>query len=360
MLPLGAVIAMDASTTSQTVRFGAGIRHTLASEIARLGRQRALLLSTSHQQDVIRDMSKSLGPVAAGIYANATMHTPVAITEDALRTLSDVDADCLVAVGGGSTTGLAKALSLRTGLPQIIIPTTYAGSEATQILGQTEDGVKTTMTDPRLMPDVVLYDPELVTTLPVPLSVASGLNAMAHAVEALYAEARTPDVSDLAISGFAAFAQGLPRVVADPTDLDAREATLRGAWSCGAVLGKVGMALHHKLCHTLGGMFDLPHAETHAIILPHATHYNALAAAEELLPITKTLGGDSPGRSIWQFSKSLNAPLALKSLGVSEDDLDKAADLAVTKPYWNPRAVTRTEVRSLLQDAWSGAQPGSA
>ena len=353
---------MDVTSSSfsdQRVRFGAGMRHALADEMERLGTQRALLLSTAHQADVIHEISSSLGGRAAGLYPNAKMHTPVAVTEDAERKLREIEADCVIAIGGGSTTGLAKALALRTSLPQIIVPTTYAGSEATPILGQTENGMKTTMTEPRLLPDVVLYDPELVVTLPVALSVASGLNAMAHAVEALYAEARTQEVIDVAVSGLKAFSTGLPRVVETPSDLAAREETLRGAWSCGAVLGKVGMALHHKLCHTLGGSFDLPHAETHAIILPHAIHHNASAAATELEPITDILGGEAPGPAMWDFAKSLGAPLALKDLGVREDDLDTAADLAVTKPYWNPRPVTREDIRALLQDAWSGTRPGT-
>ena len=247
-------------------------------------------------------------------------------------------------------------MALRTDLPQIVIPTTYAGSEATPILGQTEDGIKTTLTDDKVLPEVVLYDPELVTTLPAALTVTSGLNAMAHAVEALYAKDRTPETTSLAIDGLKAFWDALPAVVQNPSDLEAREMTLRGAHACGAVLGQVGMALHHKLCHTLGGSFDLPHADTHAIILPHATHFNAAAVPDLLASVGEIFGG-APGPALWHFAKSLGAPLALRDLGVSEADLDRAADIALSKPYWNPREITKPTIRDLLQRAWSGDPP---
>jgi len=298
-----------------------------------------------------------LGARAAGVYTKATMHTPVSVTEDALEHLRLSCADCLVAIGGGSTIGLGKALAYRTDLPQIAVPTTYAGSEATPILGQTRDGVKTTLSDPKVLPEVILYDPELVATLPVAMTVTSGLNAMAHAAEALYAENRSPDSDALAVEGLEALAEGLPKVVAKPDDLNAREMTQRGAWACGTVLGQVGMALHHKLCHTLGGSFDLPHAETHAIILPHAIAYNARAAARDLAPIARILQGESAGQALFDFANALGAPSALRDLGVSEADLDRAANLATEKPYPNPQPVTRDDIRTLLQAAWAGTAP---
>ncbi|MEO0380782.1 MAG: maleylacetate reductase, partial [Pseudomonadota bacterium] len=258
---------------------------------------------------------------------------------------------------GGSTTGLGKAIAYRTDLPQIVIPTTYAGSECTPILGQTEDGVKTTLSDPKVLPEVIIYDAELVRTLPVPMTVTSALNAMAHAAEALYATDRTPETTAMAIDGLKAFVDGLPKVLKDPSDLAAREATQRGAWACGTVLGQVGMALHHKLCHTLGGSFDLPHADTHAIILPHAIAYNARAVAKDLHPICDLLDGDNAGTALFDFAKSMNAPTALRDLGLKETDLDRAAALATTKPYPNPHPVTREDIRALLQAAWAGTTP---
>lgn len=346
------------TATPQKVRFAVGSRHRIGEEIAGLGCSQALVLSTPEQSDVASDIAESLGGKVAGVYFRAAMHTPVEVTEDALSHANLVKADCLVAVGGGSTIGLAKAITLRAALPQIAVPTTYAGSEATPILGQTENGIKTTLKDSGVTPKVVLYDAELVTTLPPALSTASGLNAMAHAVEALYAKERTAETTELAIDGLRAFRQGLPRVLADPRDLEAREKTLRGAWACGTVLGRVGMALHHKLCHALGGSFDLPHAQTHAVVLPHATHYNAAVAAEFLRPVADIFGGGEPGAGLWQFAKDMDAPMALKDLGMAESDLDKAADIATTNPYWNPREIDRDDIRQLLQNAWSGRAPG--
>ena len=339
------------------VRFGEPALAILAEEVAALGCSRALVLATPHQAATAQAFADALGDRSVGVLATAAMHTPVTVTEAALAEVRRLRADCLVAVGGGSTTGLGKALALRTDLPQIVVPTTYAGSEATAILGQTEGGRKTTITDPRVQPEVILYDAELVRTLPVPLTVASGLNAMAHAAEGLYARDRNPLSGVLAREGLAAFVRALPQVAADPGDLTARGETLYGAWLCGTVLGQVGMALHHKLCHTLGGSFDLPHAETHAVILPHAIAYNAPAVPDLLAPLAQMMGGDAGG-GLYRFARGLGAPLALRDLGLAESALDRAADLAVQNPYWNPRPVERAPIRALLQAAWEGAPPG--
>lgn len=346
-----------ASALSQKVRFGVGIRTRLGAEMADLGRKRALLLSTPEQSNSVMDLAAGLNGHVAGVYSRATMHTPVDVTEDAITHAREVNADCLVAVGGGSTTGLGKAIALRTDLDQIVIPTTYAGSEATPILGQTENGVKTTLSDAKVLPEVILYDPELVVTLPISMTVTSGLNAMAHAMEALYAKDRSAETDRLALEGLQAFVEALPCVLEAPNDLSAREATLRGAYNCGAVLGRVGMALHHKLCHTLGGSFDLPHAQTHAIILPHAAAYNEEAAQTALRPIAKMLKGAAPSTALWDFAKSLGAPLALSELGMKESDLESATEIALSKPYWNPREVTADGIRALLRNAWAGTRP---
>lgn len=339
------------------VVFGAGTRLKIAAELCRLNLSRALILATPQQGEAALEMAEHLGELAVGIFCKAAMHTPVDVTEAAMIHVAETAADCVVAIGGGSTTGLGKAIAFRTELTQIVIPTTYAGSECTPILGQTENGVKTTLSDPKVLPEVILYDSELVTTLPVAMTVTSALNAMAHAAEALYATERTAETTAMAVQGLKAFVDGLPKVLKDPSDLAAREATQRGAWACGTVLGQVGMALHHKLCHTLGGSFDLPHAETHAIILPHAIAYNARAVAKELQPICALLGGDNAGTALHKFATSMNAPTALRDLGLSEADLDRAAELATTKPYPNPHPVTREDIRALLQAAWAGETP---
>ncbi|WP_404862678.1 maleylacetate reductase [Georhizobium sp. MAB10] len=339
------------------VRFAPGVRRCTGEEIARLGCSRALVLSTPPQADAAMEMAQEIGDAAVGVFTKAAMHTPVAITEEAVQHAREVRADCIVAIGGGSTTGLGKAIALRTDLPQIVIPTTYAGSEVTAILGQTEKGEKTTIIDPKVRPEVVLYDAELVRSLPVAMTVTSALNAMAHAVEGLYAQNRNPVSTLMAIEGLEAFAASLPDVMRNPHDLEARGATLYGAWLCGTVLGQVGMALHHKLCHTLGGSFDLPHAETHAVVLAHAIGFNARAAGSELEPVSRIFGGDRPGQALYDFAKSLGAPLGLREIGMKEVDLPRAADLAAAKPYWNPQPVSRDEILKLLEAAWAGDPP---
>ncbi|WP_072776652.1 maleylacetate reductase [Marivita hallyeonensis] len=347
----------DIQGIDQTVAFGAGLRHHVRKYAAQAGAIRVLILTTPHQSDLGLELAETLGGSAAGIFSKAAMHTPTDITEEALQHLNEAGADAVLSAGGGSTIGLGKALALRAPLVQIALPTTYAGSECTPILGQTENGVKSTMSDPKLRPDVVLYDPELVTTLPVPMTVTSAINAMAHAVEALYAKDRTEATDALAVQGLKAFHEGLPAVLEDPSDLHAREETQKGAWACGTVLGQVGMALHHKLCHTLGGALNLPHAETHAIILPHATSYNWPAAQTELAPVAKMFGAEEPGEALWNFATSLGAPTSLQALGVAETDLDRVAALAAQNPYWNPRDITQDGIRALLQRAWDGTAP---
>lgn len=341
----------------QNVAFGPGLRHQVVEHIRAAGGDRVLVLTTPQQCDLGLELAEALGPMAAGIFSKAAMHTPTDVTEEALTHLRDAQADSVLSIGGGSTIGLGKALVLYTDVTHIALPTTYAGSECTPILGQTENGVKTTMSDPKLRPSVVLYDAELVATLPAAMTVTSALNAMAHAVEALYAKDRNEDATRLALEGIAAFQRALPTVMSNPADLEARQATQEGAWACGTVLGQVGMALHHKLCHTLGGALNLPHAETHAIILPHATAFNAPAAKAQLAPVATLFGSADPAHALWEFSASLNAPTALKDLGVEEADLDRVADLATQNPYWNPREITMDGIRALLGRAWEGAPP---
>jgi maleylacetate reductase len=338
--------------------FGEGRSRTAGEWVERLGCKRALVLSTPQQKADAEALAARLGPPAAGTFAGAVMHTPVDVTETAMTVVADLRADCVVSLGGGSTTGLGKAIAYRTDLPQIVIPTTYAGSEVTPILGQTEGGRKTTVRDAKILPEVVIYDATLTTGLPVAMSVTSGLNAMAHAVEALYAQDRNPISSLMAVEGLRAFHAALPAIVAAPSDLAVRAEGLYGAWLCGTVLGTVGMALHHKICHTLGGTFDTPHADTHAIMLPHTAGFNATAVPDLLAPVAGIFGG-TVGGGLWDFAKAIGAPLALRDLGLTEADLDKAAGIATENPYWNPRPIDRTSIRALLQQAWEGLRPSA-
>lgn len=337
--------------------FGSGTLGTAKAEIERLGGKRALVLTTPQQEAQGAALGKALGPLYAGIFAGATMHTPVEVTERAIAAMKASDADCVVALGGGSTTGLGKALALRTGVNQLCIPTTYAGSEMTPILGQTENGLKTTVRDTAVLPETVIYDVDLTLTLPVGLTATSGINAIAHAAEALYARDTNPVTSLMAEEGIRALARALPAIAAKPDDRAARSDALYGAWLCGVCLGTVGMALHHKLCHTLGGTFDLPHAETHTIVLPHALAYNAPAVPEAMTRIARAIGAADAAQGLYDVAKRLGAKVALRDIGMPESGIDKAADLAVTNAYWNPRPLERSAIRDLIARAWAGEPP---
>jgi alcohol dehydrogenase class IV len=340
------------------VLFGHGTIGSLPTELDSLQLMRVLVLSTPEQRDLAETVADGLGSRVAGIHPHARMHTPVEVTERAMEVVRELGVDGLVAVGGGSTTGLAKAIALRTDLPQIIIPTTYAGSEMTPILGETSGGSKTTRTDPGVQPELVLYDVDLTVTLPVGLSTVSGLNAIAHAVEALYSRERNPIVSLMAVEGISALTRALPTIVTNPSDIEARSDALYGAWLCGVCLGAVGMALHHKLCHTLGGSFDLPHAQTHAVVLPHSLAFNAPAAADAMARLQPILG-DDPALGLYNLLIRTNAPIALRDLGMPESAIDVAADRALLNAYWNPRPLTRAGVRALIARAWAGEPPQS-
>lgn len=339
------------------VVFGAGSLHRLPDEITALGLTRVLVLCSPEQVATGELVAGALGDRAAGLLPEARMHVPVEVAHRARALAAEVGADGCVAVGGGSAIGLGKAIALEHGLPVVAVPTTYAGSEMTPIWGLTEGGAKRTGRDPRVLPRSVLYDPELTLTLPAGLSAASGLNAIAHAVEGLYAPDASPIVSLMAEEGTRALAVALPAVVADGRDLDARAEAQYGAWLCGAVLGATTMSLHHKLCHTLGGSLDLPHAQTHAAVLPHALAYNAPSAPQAVAALSRALGDPDPARALWELAGRLGAPRSLHALGMAEDDIARVADLAVASPYANPRPVTRDAVETLLRAAWSGTPP---
>ena len=339
------------------VVFGAGALSQLGAEIERLGATRALVLSTPEQADSARRVAALLGGRAAGLFAKAVMHVPIETAREARDEARRVGADCAVAIGGGSTTGLGKAIALESGLPILAIPTTYAGSEMTPIYGLTEGGVKKTGRDPRVLPRTVIYDPELTLTLPLALTVTSALNAIAHAAEGLYAHDGNPITALMAEEGIRACAAALPRLAADARDLDARGDALYGAWLCGSVLGAVAMGLHHKLCHTLGGSFGLPHAEVHTVILPHALAYNAAQAPAAMRAIARALGAADAAAGVFELAARHGAPTSLKALGMPADGLDRAADLAVQTPYPNPRPLERDALRALLQRAFDGSAP---
>ena len=339
------------------VVFGTGALASLADEVRALGCRSAFVLTTRQQEATGADVVAQLGLLAAGLFPGAAMHTPISVTERALAAFGAAKADCTVAIGGGSTTGLGKALALRTNLAQIVVPTTYAGSEMTNILGETADGKKTTRRDARILPETVIYDVDLTLGLPVAISVTSGVNAIAHAVEALYAQDRNPITSLIAEEGVRALTRALPDIVTTPRDPTARRDALYAAWLCGVCLGAAGMALHHKLCHVLGGAFDLPHAETHTVILPHALAYNAPAAPEAAARIAAAMGVEDAAQGLYDLIGRLGGSRALREIGMPEDGVERAAALAVESPYWNPRPIEREPIRALLERAYRGLRP---
>lgn len=347
------------SAAPARILFGTGTVGRLGEELDRLGVRRALMLSTRGQQGTALAIAEKIGARCAGLFPGAAMHTPVDVTASAMEKLEETGADGLVAIGGGSAIGLSKAIALRTDLPQIVIPTTYAGSEMTPILGETQDGVKNTRSSPAILPEVVLYDVDLTLGLPAAISGVSGLNAIAHAVEALYARDRNPVTDLMAEQGVRALARSLPRIAANPGAHDARYDALYGAWLCGACLGSVGMALHHKICHTLGGSFGLPHAQTHAVMLPHALAYNSPAVPDAMATLGRAFASDDPAQALFDLGRDIGAPTALRDLGMARNDLDRAVDLVFANPYWNPRPLEPEAIRAMLLRAWAGTPPAT-
>ena len=339
------------------VLFGPGTLAQLPAEVEKLGARKALVLSTPEQKASAEQVAALLGARAAGVFARAVMHVPIETAREARAYAASLGADCAVAIGGGSTIGLGKAIALESALPVIAIPTTYAGSEMTTIYGITEGGMKKTGRADQVLPRTVLYDPELTLGLPVQMSVTSGINAIAHAAEGLYSVTTNPIIDLMAEEGIRALGRALPTVRQQPDDIEARTDALYGAWLCGTVLASVDMALHHKLCHTLGGTYNLPHAETHTIVLPHALAYNAAAAPEAMRKIAKALDGRSAALAVYDLAKDNGAPVALRDVGLKESDLDKVCELALSNQYPNPRPLEQRAIRQLLQDAFEGRRP---
>jgi alcohol dehydrogenase class IV len=339
------------------VVFGRGSRSQTAAELDRLGITRAIVLSTPQQASLAAELAREIGTRAASVYPGATMHTPVDVTEAAMSAVETVRADGIVAAGGGSTIGLGKAIALRTDLPQLAIPTTFAGSEMTPIIGQTERGLKTTQRTPKVLPETVIYDPDLAMTMPPAISGPSGMNAIAHAVEALYAQDANPIISLMAEESIRALSGALPRIHSSSCDSDAWSDALYGAWLAGACLGTVGMALHHKICHTLGGAFNLDHAGIHCLMIPYSVAYNRQAAPSAMHRIASALDASDVSGALYDLSQSVGTIHSLRAFGLTESDLEKAADLAVNSPYYNPRPITRDAVLSMLRQAYEGVRP---
>ena len=339
------------------VVFGAGCIARLPAEADLLGAKRILIVRTIGRLKLQLRVAELLGERIAGTYGRAQVHVPESVAERAKEAALEHNADSILAIGGGSAIGVAKAIAVASDLPIIAIPTTYSGSEMTPLWGITQDGAKRTGRDPRVQPRLVLYDPELTVDLPVDISAASGMNAIAHCVEALYAPDANPLTSWMAEEGIRALGGSLPLIVESSQDMTARTGALYGAWLAGSALGGVQMGLHHKLCHTLGGSFDLPHAETHAVLLPYTAAYNMNAAQAAMNAVARALGNSPAPRALYDLGRRIGTPSSLAAIGMRSEDLKRAADLAVERPYPNPRPVTHDGILALLRNAFEGTAP---
>ena len=335
----------------------------VAEEVARRRASRVLLIAANAEVAVAEELTRDV--VVADRFTDVRQHVPAHSAEAATLAARSAAADLLLCVGGGSTTGTAKAVARATGLPILAVPTTYAGSEATPVWGLTVDGRKTTGSDASVLPKVVVYDASLTRSLPVDLSVSSGLNALAHCVDAWWGPRHNPISSALATEGVRALASGLVGVVADPDDLSTREELVYATYLSGVAFAGAGSGLHHKICHVLGGAWDLNHADTHAVVLPHVAGLNLPAAPDAQHHLLAALPGSDAGTPAAADGQALSAlvavyarvgaPHALRDLGLAEHDLDRATELVLVQvPATNPRRVTRPVLRAVLQRAWAG------
>lgn len=336
------------------VIFGPGTAQGLSQIVAGLGGSRPAILCTPGRSSDAEAIAASLSgkPI---VIADAVMHTPVAVSEKAAEFARSNGADLLVSIGGGSAIGLGKALVKRLGLTHVALPTTYAGSEITPILGESEKGDKLTSRDDSLRPAVVVYDPDLIAGLPPLVAAASGINALAHSAEAL-TTSDDPDIVLAARRSIAIFADALPRIVADPSNAAARTDALYAAWLAAFCLAEAPMALHHKLCHALGGAFETPHAQTHAALLPHTIGYN-LPACPDAAAAMQAILGDDPAGALFDLVAGLGLPTKLSQLGLPEDGIELVARRACANPYANPRPFNEEAITELLRNAWLGLRP---
>ncbi len=339
------------------VVFGRGVISQVAEEIDRLHKQRAIFIVTGSAARLIPALTKQLGNRLAGVFNEVAQHVPTALIEKGLAFARQNDADCIVTLGGGSATGLGKGLALKFDAPIIAIPTTFSGSEMTPIYGMTDAGRKQTGRDLRVLPRTVLYDPELVYSMPPFLAAISGMNALAHCVEALYGRLASPITSLLAEEGSRALAQGLPGIVQNPGNHENYDLALYGAYLAGSVFAVVGSGLHHRICHVLGGSFGLPHAETHAVMLPYVIWYNSKAAPEAMTRLARALAVEDAVKGSFDLAARLHAPRSLAELGLAESDVAEAAGLVVQSPIWNPQPVTLPDLEHLLHAAYRGSGP---
>lgn len=333
------------------VLLGAGAVSAVPAELERWGVRRVFLVATGSSTSVADELAVGLGDRVVARFDRPVAHTPVTVTDDASSRLGDAEA--LVAVGGGSAIGLSKALSARTRLPQLVVPTTYAGSEVTPVLGETADGRKTTRRDPALLPRTVVYDPELTLSMPPHLTLTSAINALAHASEALWAPDASPPTSTLAGHVARTIREQLPLVLADPRSLPARTALQQSAWLAGICLAHTRMGLAHQLAHELGGVTGVSHADLHAVLLPRVLDV-VLPGAPTARATLEDAFHDDPARAVHKLVSEHGGPTALRDLGVDPDVLPGVAASVVATPYPSPVPVERDLVHGLLERSWAG------
>lgn len=340
------------------VRFGVRAFDVIAEEVEQLGLQHVAVLCTPGRAELGQALARVLGSLCVGVIAKAVMHVPRDIATETIAEVQALGADGCVSIGGGSAIGLGKAVALETGLTTIAIPTTYAGSEMTTVWGMTADGHKTTGRHESVLPKSVIYDPELTTGLPVDTSITSGFNALAHAAESLYAPDSSPIISLMAEEGVRALTTALPGIRTNPEGLDARCDALYGAWLCGACLGSTTMSLHHKICHVLGGTLNLPHAETHTVMLPHVLAFNQPAVPTAVGALSRALGGTkNPAKRLWELAHKLGAPMSPQELGMDRGDIPSIAKQVHSGTYGNPREASEEDITRILNAAWAGESP---
>jgi len=344
-------------TLGQRVLFGAGRAAShLAQEVQRLNAKKVMVIAGEFETDMAYQVASEID--VAVWHHEVVMHVPLEVAQRAREVASINDIDLLVSVGGGSTTGTAKSVSMTTGIPSIAVPTTYAGSEATDVWGLTEQERKTTGKDPKVLPLSVIYDSELLLSLPIELSVASGMNAIAHCVDSYWAPNADPINAAMASEGIRAISQGLPLIVKNPQDIAGRDLALYGAYLSAVAFASAGSGLHHKLCHILGGTFDLPHAQTHAIVLPYVLAFNIADAPDAQQRMTAAFGADSALEGLQKLRQTVNAPRALKDHGFTADGVPEVVRQALEiVPSNNPRLVTEDNLTRLLTAALYGTDP---
>jgi maleylacetate reductase len=346
-------------TLPRRVVFGVGAsRENLAEEVDRLGVSRVLLIVTEEENALAEELAEPLGDRVVGVFTSVRPHVPIEVAEAARESARRLRADCFLSVGGGSTTGTAKAVAVEIPQPIVAVPTTYAGSEMTPIYGITSEQRKQTGSSLDVLPKVVVYDPELTFSLPDFITGPSAMNAMAHCVEAFYVPEANPITSLMAEEGIRALSRGVPVAVERPDDLDGRRETLYGAYLAGSALADTSAGLHHKICHVLGGAYDLPHAEMHTVVLPYAVAFNEEVIPEVMERIAGALGADAAASGLYDLAERIGAPTALKDIGMEEENIDEAVGLILeAAPKSNPRPVDEAGIRSILEDAYAGRRP---